>query len=149
MKSAHWRTVVAGCWVAAATCGCVTTLMPREDTEAITRQAAAQGACRESVHASRPAYGVSLSVDRLPEVIQEVAPVYPEIAREAGVDGTVMVAALVCEHGRVVETRVVKSIPMLDASAVAAVSRWTYRPAIVSGRPVPFWVTEPVKYTLH
>jgi len=146
MKSAHWRTVVAGCWVAGATCGCVTTSMPREDTEAITQQAFG---CRESVHAPRPAFGVNVSVDRTPEAVQKVAPEYPTPPRETGVEGTVVVAALVCEHGRVVETRVVKSIPMLDASAVAAVSRWTYRPAIVSGRPVPFWVTEPVKYTLH
>jgi TonB family protein len=72
--------------------------------------------------------------EELPEAITKVAPTYPDIAREAGVDGTVMVQALVGKDGRVKDTRVVKSIPMLDAAAAAATpaastrcSRWAGR----------------------
>jgi len=53
MKSVHWQTALAGCWMAAATWGCAITWKPREDREAVPRQAATQGACREWTY--RPA----------------------------------------------------------------------------------------------
>ena len=76
-------------------------------------------------------------------------PAYPDIAREAGVDGTVMVQALVGKDGRVKDTRVVKSIPMLDASALTAVKQWVFKPALSNNKPVAVWVAVPVRFTLH
>ena len=70
-------------------------------------------------------------------------------AAALGVEGTVIVGALVCEHGHVVDTRIVKSIPMLDAAAVAAAQQWTYQPALASRKPVPCWVEAPVMFRLH
>ena len=72
-----------------------------------------------------------------------------EIAREAGVDGVVMVQALVGKDGKVKDTRVVKSIPMLDASAIAAVKQWVFKPALSNNKPVAVWVAVPMKFTLH
>ena len=65
------------------------------------------------------------------------------------VQGTVVVKALVGTDGRVRETRVAKSVPMLDAAAVAAVRQWRYSPAISHGRPVAMWVDTPVQFTLR
>ncbi len=96
-----------------------------------------------------PRFGEYVYTDELPEVITKVPPTYPDIAREANVDGTVMVQALVGKDGKVHDTRVVKSIPMLDASAIAAVKQWVFKPALSNNKPVAVWVAVPVKFTLH
>jgi periplasmic protein TonB len=96
-----------------------------------------------------PKFGEYVYVEELPEAITKSAPDYPDLAREAGVDGTVMVQALVGKDGQVKDTRVVKSIPMLDASAVAAVKKWVFKPALSNNKPVAVWVAVPVRFTLH
>ncbi len=96
-----------------------------------------------------PKYGEYVYVEELPEAITKVNPVYPDIAREASVDGTVMVQALVGRDGRVKDTRVVKSIPMLDAAAIAAVKQWVFKPALSNNKPVAVWVAVPLKFTLR
>lgn len=96
-----------------------------------------------------PKFGEYVYVEELPEAIHKEAPQYPDLAREASVDGTVMVQALVGKDGRVKDTRVVKSIPMLDAAAIAAVRQWVFKPALSNNKPVAVWVAVPVKFTLH
>ncbi len=96
-----------------------------------------------------PKFGEYVYYEELPEVVTKPAPTYPDLAREAGVDGTVMVQALVGKDGRVKDTKVVKSIPMLDGSAVAAVKQWVFKPALSNNKPVAVWVAVPVRFTLH
>lgn len=96
-----------------------------------------------------PQFGQYVYVEELPEAVTRVAPQYPDIAREAGVDGTVLVQALVGKDGKVKDVRVQKSIPMLDASAIAAVKQWVFKPALSNNKPVAFWVAVPVKFSLH
>jgi TonB family protein len=79
----------------------------------------------------------------------KVQPEYPQLAREAGVDGKVVLAVLVGADGRVRDVKVVKSIPMLDAAAVYAVWRWRFRPYELRGRPVSAWTRVPVQVSLH
>ncbi len=90
-------------------------------------------------------------VDELPSVAQRVLPVYPELARDAGVEGTVLVQALVGKDGRVKDVRVQPghSIPLLDDAALDAVKRWVFTPALQNGHPVPVWVRVPVIFRLH
>lgn len=113
--------------------------------------ASTQLGCGEAEHAPRPDYGATgmPAVDELPAALVKAAPIYPVLAREGGVDGTVIVAALVCEHGHVVDTRVIRSIPMLDHAAVDAVKQWTYKPAVLSARNVPCWIEVPVRFSIH
>jgi protein TonB len=96
-----------------------------------------------------PAFGDYVYVEELPEPITRVNPIYPDLAREAGVDGQVNVQALVGKDGRVKDVRVVKSIPMLDESAKAAVRQWVFKPALSNNKPVAVWVGVPVKFSLH
>lgn len=96
-----------------------------------------------------PKFGEYVYVEELPEAVTRVAPSYPDIAREAGVDGTVLVQALVGKDGKVKDVRVQKSIPMLDASAIAAVKQWVFKPALSNNKPVAVWVAVPVKFSLH
>lgn len=97
-----------------------------------------------------PKYGEYVYVEELPEAITKVPPTYPDIAREAGVDGTVMVQALVGKDGKVKDTKVVKSdSEMLNASAIAAVKQWVFKPALSNNKPVAVWVAVPVRFRLH
>jgi protein TonB len=95
-----------------------------------------------------PQFGQYVYVEELPEAITKAAPLYPDIAREAGVDGQVVVQALVGKDGRVKDTRVVKSIPMLDQAAVDAVKQWVFKPALSNNKPVAVWVAVPVRFSL-
>src|SRR5262249_31223859 len=95
-----------------------------------------------------PKLGETVYIEKLPQAITKVAPDYPELARAANAEGTVMVSALVGKDGRVKDVRVVKSIPMLDASALAAVKQWTFEPARAHQQPVAVWVSVPVRFTL-
>jgi len=128
--------------------GCETTYASRPTPQTPPPGSYAQG-CDRPGHGERPARGRAVPFDAVPEASLKVAPRYPDAAREAGVDGTVIVAALVCEHGRVVDEAIVESIPMLDAAALEAVSGWTFVPARYQGRPVARWVDVPVRFTLH
>lgn len=96
-----------------------------------------------------PKPGDYVYVEELPEAVTKVAPVYPDDARRRGVDGTVMVQALVGTDGRVKDTKIVKSIPELDAAAIAAVRQWIFKPALSKGAPVAVWVAVPVKFSIH
>jgi TonB family protein len=97
---------------------------------------------------SMPAFGEFVYVEELPEAITKVAPDYPDIARQSGIEGTVMVQALVGKDGKVRDTKVVKSIPVLDDAAVRAVSQWVFKPALTNNKPVAVWVAVPVRFAL-
>ncbi len=105
--------------------------------------------CPQAIHAAPPPYGSNPDVDWKPVPTRRVPPEYPDMAREANVDGTVLVAALVCEHGHVVDTRVVSGLPMLDAAAVQSVRQWTFHPARIGLKGVPYWTEVPVRFSLH
>ena len=96
-----------------------------------------------------PEFGEYIYVEKLPEAISKVDPIYPEDARKAGVEGMVMVQALVGKDGFVKDTRVIQSIPVLDDAAVDAVKQWVFKPAESKGQPVAVWVAVPVSFRLH
>jgi len=93
-----------------------------------------------------PRFGDYVYVEELPEAIEKPRPEYPEAARRAGIEGTVLVQALVGTDGRVKDTKVVKSVPGLDDAAIAAVKKWVFKPALGHGEPVAVWVAVPVKF---
>jgi protein TonB len=97
-----------------------------------------------------PVLGEYQYVEVLPRPLERVQPEYPELARQAGVEGLVLVHALVGTRGRVLDVRVHErhSVPLLDDSAVAAVRRWTFTPAVTNGRAVAVWIAIPVRFSL-
>jgi TonB family protein len=95
-----------------------------------------------------PKLGDYVYVEELPEAITKVAPSYPE-GLHGGVEGTVLVQALVGADGRVKDTVVEKSIPVLDEAAVAAVRQWVFKPAMAGGKPVAVWVAIPVEFSVR
>jgi len=102
-----------------------------------------------SAHRQASATEDYVAVDDLPEAISKVAPIYPEEAREHRVQGTVVVQVYLDEDGRVIDTKVVRSITGLDAAAVASVRQWRFKPAMTAGKPVKVWMAIPIKFTLQ
>jgi periplasmic protein TonB len=83
-----------------------------------------------------------------PKKLRNVPPVYPPIARQARIQGTVVLECTISPHGKVTDVRVVKSIPLLDASAMEAVKQWVYTPTLLNGVPVPVIMTVTVNFTI-
>ena len=77
--------------------------------------------------------------------------VYPEIARKAGVEGTVTVQARISAAGKVINTRIL--VPLgenngCNEAAVAAIKAVKWQPAKAKGQPVSVWVSIPVRFKL-
>jgi periplasmic protein TonB len=85
-----------------------------------------------------------------PRALQPIQPRYTEPARRAGVQGTVIVEAIIDEHGHATNVRVVRGLPMgLDRSAVEAIQQVTFQPAMRGGRPVKVYFNLTVNFTIQ
>ncbi len=85
---------------------------------------------------------------RPPTLLQRVEPVYPVLALNAHVEGTVILEAIIDENGTVQSLKVLRSVSLLDKAAVAAVEQWRYSPVILNGRPVPVILTVVVSFKI-
>ena len=76
--------------------------------------------------------------------------IYPEIAQEAGIEGTVVIQAFVDKKGKVTDTVVLKGIPNtgLDEAAMTAIAKTRFKPAKQRDRPVGVWISIPVNFRL-
>jgi TonB family protein len=83
-----------------------------------------------------------------PKLVKTVEPVYPDEARRARIEGTVVVEAKVDVNGKVIDAKVLKSIPGLDQAAVDAVKQWVYEPMIINGVKRPIIFTTTVRFSL-
>ncbi len=88
--------------------------------------------------------------DDPPVPLRPIKPKYPEIAQEAGIEGTVVVQVFVEEKGRVKETVILKGIPNtgLDEAATDAISVVRFKPAKQRERAVGVWISIPVNFRL-
>ena len=68
-----------------------------------------------------------------PRITHQVAPDYPEAARRAGVQGTVLLDAVVSVEGAVTQLNVINGPEALSPAAIDAVRWWRYQPYIVNG----------------
>ena len=84
-----------------------------------------------------------------PRKTVDARPVYPEIARSARVEGTVVMEAVLDPSGHVTQIRVIRSIPLLDQAAIDAVRQWRYTASVYNGRPVSVLMTITIRFTLQ
>jgi len=75
-------------------------------------------------------------------------PAYPQAAKAEGVEGSVVMQAVISKDGSVSHLHVVQGDPALRSAALDAVSKWHYRPYIVNGRLVPVATTVRVDFKL-
>jgi protein TonB len=85
---------------------------------------------------------------REPRKIADARPIYPALALSVKVEGKVILEAVINERGGVERVKVLKSIPLLDAAAIEAVSRWRYTPTLLNGTPVAVLMTITINFTL-
>ncbi|HEY1902012.1 MAG TPA: energy transducer TonB [Terracidiphilus sp.] len=88
--------------------------------------------------------GVAASI-----AIKQALPLYPAIAVEARIQGTVVLAATISKTGTVDDLRVVSGPPLLRQAALNAVSQWRYRPYLLNGEPVAVETTVNVVFNLQ
>jgi len=83
-----------------------------------------------------------------PKLIKRVEPVYPKTARDARVEGIVVLEAQTDIYGRVQLVTVLRSVPLLDQAAIAAVRQWVYEPMVINGQPQGVVITVTVRFDL-
>src|SRR5262245_9298253 len=81
-----------------------------------------------------------------PQRLVNIAPIYPTIALQIHKEGIVIIDATIDEQGNVIETRILRSIPLLDEAALAAVRQWKFSPTLLNGIPVPIVMTVTVNF---
>jgi protein TonB len=86
-----------------------------------------------------------VSVGRL---IKKIDPVYPKLARDARVQGQVVLTAIISKDGSIEDLRVLSGHPMLVQAALDAVRQWRYKPYLLNGEPVEVETTVTVNFTL-
>jgi protein TonB len=81
-------------------------------------------------------------------LIHDVKPPYPPLARQARIQGTVILQAVIGKDGTIQNLRVVSGHPMLAQAALEAVKQWRYKPYFLNGEPVDVDTTINVNFTL-
>jgi len=82
------------------------------------------------------------------EIVTKVAPVYPPLARQARIQGTVVLKAQISKSGDVEDLQLLSGHPMLAPAAIEAVKQWKYKPYLVNGDPVEVETRVVVNFTL-
>jgi TonB family protein len=84
-----------------------------------------------------------------PQVVRRVNPSYPPGARAQGIDGIVVIRAIVRKDGRADEVEILRDLPMgLGEAARNAVRQWRFLPATVNGKPIDVYYTVTVRFTM-
>ncbi len=83
-----------------------------------------------------------------PTKIHDVAPEYPRMARDAKIQGIVIIQATIGVDGRVVDAEVLRPIPFLGQAALDAVRQWRFTPPQLNGEPIAVIMTVTVNFKL-
>jgi periplasmic protein TonB len=82
-------------------------------------------------------------------LIHRVEPVYPIVAKTAGVQGVVLIKALISREGRIEQAQVVSGSPLLAPAALEAIRRWKYRPYYLNDQPIEVETEITVNFVLQ
>jgi periplasmic protein TonB len=89
-----------------------------------------------------------VAVEDEPRLLRIEPPQYPQLAREAGVEGTVVVRALVGKDGKVKKTILISGNPILADAALECGKTAIFTPAMQQKKPVEVWIQLPIEFTL-
>ncbi len=81
-------------------------------------------------------------------LVKKVQPNYPPLARQARIQGTVVLRAVISKDGAIEGLTLVSGHPMLAPAAIEAVKQWKYRPYLLNGEPVEVDTEVLVNFTL-
>jgi periplasmic protein TonB len=80
--------------------------------------------------------------------IKKIPPNYPKDARQAGIQGSVVMKAVIDTNGDVVDLTLIQGHPKLAPAAIDAVKQWKYKPYLLNGWPVNAEMQITVNFTL-
>jgi periplasmic protein TonB len=86
---------------------------------------------------------------RPPRQVFAPQPEYPVIAKQARIEGTVVIDAVIDEGGNVVQAHVLSGPPLLIPAALDAVVRWKYQPTVLNGEPISVAMHVEVHFVLQ
>ena len=84
-----------------------------------------------------------------PKIIYRENPDYPTLAHQAGIQGEVIIAAVIDSRGNVVDMKVVSGPPLLYIAAMKALAKWKFEPTYLNGEPVPIKWNVSVKFRIE
>ncbi|MDE0627042.1 MAG: TonB family protein [Bryobacterales bacterium] len=79
---------------------------------------------------------------------RQVRPQYPPLARQARIQGTVKLSAIIAKDGSIQKLEVMSGHPLLVPAALSAVKQWRYRPTLLNGEAVEVLTNIDVNFTL-
>lgn len=82
-------------------------------------------------------------------LVNRVQPIYPPLARQTRISGTVRLHAIISKDGTIQSLEVVSGHPLLQQSALDAVRQWRYQPTLLNGEPVEVDTTIDVIFSLN
>ena len=115
----------------------------REKADAVAAKEQADAAARAKAKAAAVRVGGKIEP---PIKMNDVKPVYPAIAQNAGVTGVVIIEATIGPDGKVIDAKVLRSVPLLDQAALDAVRQWEYKPTLLNGVAVPVIMTVTINF---
>jgi len=83
------------------------------------------------------------------KLVNKITPMYPSLARQTRLSGTVRLHAIIAKDGTIQSLDVVSGPPLLQASALEAVKQWRYQPTLLNGEPVEVETTIDVIFSLN
>lgn len=90
-----------------------------------------------------------IEVDKLPALVSPLRPEYPQLAKLAGIQGTVYLKLLIDENGKVEKAKVEQGVKdMIDEAALNAAKSAEFSPAMLNNKPIKVWVILPVAFKL-
>jgi len=81
-------------------------------------------------------------------LVRKVPPTYPPLARQARIQGTVILQATISKEGAIENLQLISGHPMLAPAAIEAVKQWKYKPYLLNGEPVEVETQVQVNFTL-
>jgi TonB family protein len=140
MRGLRRVAMVAACAaLALGTCGAALALGMHVDAAAAGDNSSAAKAPRQLTVSAAQMAG---------NLLNKVVPKYPEAAKEAKIQGTVVLSAVISKEGNVQSLRVLSGPPELQQSSLDAVRQWTYKPYLLNGDPVEVKTSVNVVYSL-
>jgi len=102
-----------------------------------------------AAHAQQPQQRIRIGgAVQMAQLETQVAPVYPDVARQARIQGIVRLDAIISKEGAPLSLEIISGHPLLQQSALQAVSQWRYKPTLLNGQPVEVVTTVDVVFTL-
>ena len=81
-------------------------------------------------------------------MVKKIKPVYPPLAKQARIQGTVILNAIISKDGTIQNLTVASGHALLVQAALDAVKQWVYQPTLLNGEPVEVTTEIDVNFTL-